>query len=309
MKNVVVTGGAGFIGSNLVEELLNRNVKVTIIDDLSSGKKANIESFFNHINFIKGSITDNEVITTALKGKDAVFHFAAVPSVFRSVQEPSRTNQVNISGTLNLLLASRDLGIKKFVFSSSSSVYGDTAVLPKVENMREQPLSPYALQKLAGEKYSIMFNKLYGLYTVSLRYFNVFGPNQDPDSEYSAVIPKFIKLLQNNKAPEIYGDGEQTRDFTYVDNVVSANILAASSDNSGGMAFNVACGERYSLNQLYGMLTDLLGSKLESTYASSRLGDVKDSLGDIGSISKQLGYKPLVDFKEGLKRTVNYFQT
>lgn len=307
MKNVLVTGGAGFIGSNLVGELLERNLNITILDDLSSGRMENLSEYADDLQFIHGTVTDRKIVEEAVNGKDTIFHLAAVPSVIRSVMEPERTNKVNISGTLNLLIAARDLGVGKFVFSSSSSVYGDTEVLPKVETMREQPMSPYALQKLAGEKYSVMFYHLYGLYTVSLRYFNVFGPKQDPDSEYSAVIPKFIMQLKSGKTPTIFGDGEQTRDFTYIDNVVMANILAAESDHSGGAVFNVACANRFSLNSLYQNISRLMNSGITPQYAPARSGDVRDSLGSIEAISTSLGYVPLVEFHEGLQRTVEYF--
>ena len=303
-KNVVVTGGMGFIGSHLAEKLLEDN-EVTIIDNESTGKIENIRHLLCHKNLtvIKGSIVDLN-LTEIFKDKDYVFHLAAIPSVPRSVKDPFSSNNSNVTGTLNVLIAAKDAGIKKVIFSSSSSVYGDTPTLPKREDMPINPMSPYAITKATGEMYCGVFQDLYGLPTVSLRYFNVFGPRQDPNSQYAAVIPKFITAILNDESPVIYGDGEQSRDFTFVKNVVDANILSCESKKTG--VFNIACGRRITINQLADYINEILGKEIKSIHAEPRPGDIKHSLADI-SKAKEFGYNPIDDFKNELKTVAEWF--
>ncbi len=303
-KNVVVTGGMGFIGSHLAEKLLEDN-EVTIIDNESTGKIENIRHLLCHKNLtvIKGSIVDLN-LTEIFKDKDYVFHLAAIPSVPRSVKDPFSSNNSNVTGTLNVLIAAKDAGIKKVIFSSSSSVYGDTPTLPKREDMPINPMSPYAITKATGEMYCGVFQDLYGLPTVSLRYFNVFGPRQDPNSQYAAVIPKFITAILNDESPVIYGDGEQSRDFTFVKNVVDANILSCESKKTG--IFNIACGRRITINQLADYINEILGKEIKSIHAEPRPGDIKHSLADI-SKAKEFGYNPIDDFKNELKTVAEWF--
>ena len=303
-KNVVVTGGMGFIGSHLAEKLLEDN-EVTIIDNESTGKIENIRHLLDHKNLtvIKGSIVDLNLIEI-FKDKDYVFHLAAIPSVPRSVKDPFSSNNSNVTGTLNVLIAAKDAGIKKVIFSSSSSVYGDTPTLPKREDMPINPMSPYAITKATGEMYCGVFQDLYGLPTVSLRYFNVFGPRQDPNSQYAAVIPKFITAILNDESPVIYGDGEQSRDFTFVKNVVDANILSCESKKTG--IFNIACGRRITINQLADYINEILGKEIKSIHAEPRPGDIKHSLADI-SKAKEFGYNPIDDFKNELKTVAEWF--
>ncbi len=307
MSKYLVTGGGGFIGSNIVGELLQRGEEVRILDNFSTGRRENIAEFSGKIEVIEGDIRDLKTVEEAVDGADFVLHQAALPSVQRSILNPLTTNEVNITGTLNLLLASKEANVKRLVYASSSSVYGDSADLPKSEDMSPHPLSPYAISKLAGERYCQAFYDLYGLETVCLRYFNVFGPKQDPLSEYSAVIPKFIKALAQGKPPEIYGDGEQTRDFTYVHNVVVANILASSVEGVAGGVINIACGERFSLNQMLRYLQGVFDSAIDPIYSAPRLGEVRDSLADISKARQLLGYEPQVSFFEGLKKAVHWF--
>jgi UDP-glucose 4-epimerase len=304
LTKVVVTGGAGFIGSNLAGELLKR-FEVTVIDDLSTGRLENLEDLRDRAEFIRGSVTDLDLLHEAFAGADAIFHQGAVPSVQRSVDNPLATNQANLDGTLNVLVAARDCGAKKVVYASSSSVYGDTPTLPKREDMIPNPKSPYAVSKLAGEYYARVFSELYGLRTVSLRYFNVFGPRQDPKSEYAAVIPRFITRLFEGMPPVIFGDGEQTRDFTFVKDVVAANILAMESDAQG--VFNIACGRRTSLNELADRITAISGMNLRPIYDAPRPGDIRDSLADISAARERLGYRPKFDLQTGLQETVRWF--
>lgn len=305
MKNyqIIVTGGLGFIGSNLVEKLIKHN-EVTIIDDQSTGKIENIpEIDQDNLTLIKGSITDLN-LTQIFKDHDYVLHQAALPSVPRSITDPKSSNEANITGTLNVLIAARDSGIKKVVCASSSSVYGDTPTLPKSENMPVNPLSPYAITKMTAEFYCNVFQEIYDLQTVSLRYFNVFGPKQDPNSQYAAVIPNFISAIKNNKPPVIYGDGEQSRDFSYVKHVVDANMLACESDKTG--VYNIACGRRITVNQLVEMINEIMGKNIEPVYSESRPGDIKHSLADI-SKAKAFGYGPKSDFMKELKETIKWF--
>ena len=307
MKNqsVLITGGVGFIGSNLAEELAKEN-EVKIIDNLSTGRIENIKELIkkDNVKFIRGSITDSSLLHRSFKDIDYVFHQAAIPSVPRSIKDPKNSNEANITGTLNVLIAARDSGIKKVVYASSSSVYGDTPTLPKSEDMPVTPLSPYAVTKMTGEFYCKIFQDLFDLQTVALRYFNVFGPKQDPNSQYAAVIPKFINDVINNKPPVIYGDGEQSRDFTFVKHVVEANILACESEMAG--ITNIACGRRITINQLVSIIKELIGKDIEPIYAKPRPGDVKHSMADI-SKAKAFGYEPMSNFKEELKETIKWF--
>jgi nucleoside-diphosphate-sugar epimerase len=308
MKSYLVTGAAGFIGSNIVEELVRRGERVRALDNLSTGKRSNIEPFLGNIDFVEGDITDSSVVAEAMQGVDYVLHQAALPSVPRSVADPLVSHEINATGTLKMLLAARDAGVKRLVFASSSSVYGDSPTMPKHEGMPTQPRSPYAVNKLAGEEYTRIFASLYGLPTVALRYFNVFGPRQDPHSAYAAVIPAFIAAMLENRQPTIYGDGTQTRDFTYVSNVVHANLLACESSSADGMALNVACGESFSLLDLVKHINRLLGTNIEPLFEPERKGDVKHSLAAIDQARERLGYAPQVSFEEGLARTVSYMR-
>ncbi len=310
MLKILVTGGAGFIGANLTEALLKRGHWVRVLDNFSTGKRENLvfDKAFPSLEIIEEDIRDLSICQRAMKDIEYVFHQAALPSVQRSVEDPLTSNSVNVGGTLNVLLAARDAGVRRLIYASSSSVYGDTPTLPKVEEMLPIPLSPYALQKYIGEQYGRLFFKLYGLETVSLRYFNVFGPKQDPNSIYSAVIPKFIDALLEGRSPIVFGDGEQSRDFTYIDNVVQANLLAMSAAHLNGEAINIACGEKTSLNQLLNFLKEIVGSKVSPSYEEPRKGDVRHSLADIQKGKKILNYEPEVEIKVGLKKTVEYFQ-
>ena len=285
--NYLVTGGAGFIGSNLVRSLMNYG-KVTVIDNLSTGNIQNIQSFINNdgIKFENISITNLSQIKPVFKDIDYVFHLAAIPNVGRSVNDPLRSHEVNATGTLNVLISARDNDVKKIIYSSSSSVYGNTPELPKKETMKPKPLSPYAVTKLTGEHYCNVFSDIYGLKTVSLRYFNVYGPNQDPHSEYSAVIPKFITKILRDERPTIYGDGNQTRDFTYVKDVVNANLLAMKNDSEG--IFNIAGGKRISINELFKKISTTLGKDIPPVYGKPRKGDIRDSLADISKAKQYL---------------------
>lgn len=304
----LVTGGAGFIGSHLVEEALRRGHSVRIIDNFATGKRDNLLPFIDRIELIEGDIRSYHIVREAVDGVDIILHQAALPSVPRSVRDPITSNEVNTVGTLNMLQAARDAKVRRVVYASSSSVYGDNPELPKRESMTPNPLSPYAVSKLAGENYCRVFSRIYGLETVTLRYFNVFGPRQDPDSQYSAVIPKFITMMQRGEIPLIHGDGEQSRDFTYVANVVEANLLAATVECEPGHAMNCACNERITLNQLIEKINAQLGLSITAQYTTARTGDIKHSLADIALISSQLGYTPLVRFDEGLAKTVEAFR-
>ena len=304
----LVTGGAGFIGSHIATALVNRGDQVRVLDNLLTGHRANLAHLEGKIEFIEGSVCDAGITRKAMEGVKVVFHEAAIPSVPRSVVEPRFTHEANVDGTFNVLLTAKEAGVQRLVFAASSSAYGDTEVLPKQVDMYPNPLSPYAAQKLFGEFYCQVFAKVYGLETVSLRYFNVFGPRQDPSSPYSGVISKFVTSLLANESPMIYGDGEQTRDFTYIDNVVSANLLAAETPNANGIVVNVGVGDRISLNQLFAELQKILGTNLTPTYAELRAGDVRDSQADISLTETLLGYKPLVGLAEGLRQTVEWYK-
>jgi len=298
-----VTGGAGFIGSSLTRAIVERGDEVRVLDNFLTGREENLADLPD-VEIVQGDIRDAETLRTAMQGVERVLHQAAVPSVARSLKDPITSNEANIGGTLNVLIAARDAGVQRVVFASSSSVYGDTPTLPKVETMLPGPLSPYAVTKLTGEHYLKVFHHLYGLETVALRYFNVFGPRQDPTSDYAAVIPLFISLMARGRVPHIHGDGTQSRDFTYIDNVVQANLKAASAPGVGGEVFNVACGQRYTLLDLVAGLNTILGTSIEPTFGPSRAGDVKHSLADIDKARRLLGYEPSTTFEEGLERTV-----
>lgn len=303
----LVTGGGGFIGSHIVMRLLDGGHEVRVIDDFSTGRKENLAGAAGRIDLREGDLRDPDAVRGAVEGVDWVFHEAALPSVARSVEDPLSTNAVNVQGTLQLLLAARDAGVRRVVYAASSSAYGDTPTLPKIETMPPSPLSPYALQKYAGEQYCVMFSRLYGLETVALRYFNVFGPRQDPAGFYSAVIPRFIVQLARGEKPTVFGDGEQSRDFTYIDNVVDANLLAAERSEAVGEVINVACGERITLNRLLAELCDILGVDIPAEHAPPRAGDVRHSLADISKAHRLLGYEPGIALREGLERTAAFF--
>ncbi len=308
MSTVLVTGGAGFIGSHLVRRLLAEGLQVRVLDDFSTGHERNLAEVADRIELIRGSICDAETANRAAEGVEAVFHLAARASVPRSVEQPRESNEVNVTGTLNMLLAARDGGARRFIYSASSSAYGDTPTLPKVESMTPCPQSPYAVSKLAGEHYCSCFARVYGLETISLRYFNVFGPRQDPDSPYAAVIPAFVSRMVRNQRPVVFGDGEQTRDFCYIDNVVQANYLAFSAPRLSGEVVNIACGERTSLNRIIALINRALGKHIEPIYDQPRPGDVRDSLADISAARRVLGYEPLVLFAEGLERSIAWYR-
>ena len=300
----LVTGGAGFIGSHIVMRLVHDGAVVRVVDNLSTGQIQRLDRVRSAIEWVQGDLADEAVAKNVVDGMDFVVHQAAVPSVQRSLSDPLGTNQANVVGTLNLLESSRRAGIRRFVYASSSSAYGDTEVLPKHEDMPPNPMSPYALQKFVGERYCKLYYDLYGLETVNLRYFNVFGPGQDPHSEYSAVIPRFINYLLTNRPITIFGDGEQSRDFTFVENVVEANLLALGAVNAAGKMCNIGCGERITLNQLVANLEEELGVKANVTHLPPKLGDVRHSLADIERARAILNYQPRVMVKEGLRRTV-----
>ncbi len=304
----LVTGGAGFIGSNTVDELVRRGHGVVVLDDLSSGKEENLAEVRSKITFLKGSITDLEAVQKAMHQAEYVIHLAARTSVPRSVKDPLETNRINVEGTLNVLVAARDNKVKRVVFAASSSAYGETPTLPKTESMQPQPFSPYGVSKFVGELYAQTFGRCYGLENVSLRYFNIFGPRQDPDSPYSGVLSRFAMAFLEEQQPIVYGDGEQTRDFTYVENAVQANLLACESPNASGEVFNVGTGGRVSLNQTLEHFRRISGKRLEAKYDPSREGDIRDSQADIAKAREFLGYEPTVLFEEGLERTFEWYR-
>ena len=308
MAHYLVTGGAGFIGSHLCEELARRGHRVRVADNLSTGKIRNLDHVPD-VEFFEGDLADLAFAQRALIGVDYVLHEAAIPSVPRSVKDPITSNRANVDATLNVLVAARDAHVKRLVFAGSSSAYGDTPTLPKHEDMPTNPLSPYALQKVVGEQYLQMFTRLYGLETVSTRYFNVFGPRQDPSSPYSGVISVFATALLENRSPNIYGDGEQTRDFTYIANVVDGVLRACEAPGASGQIINVATGGRISLNRLFRTMREITGATVEPTYAESRAGDVRDSQADIAKSRRILGYEPIVTFEDGLQRTIDWYRT
>lgn len=307
MALYLVTGGAGFIGSHLVEELIARGEKVRVLDNFSTGKRRNLEPWLDRIELIEGSVEDREICKNSVQGVEVVLHQAAVCSVPRSVENPLATNATNVTGTLNLLWACREAGVRRFVCAGSSSVYGDSEVLPKVETMTPKPCSPYAVSKLVKEHYCIVFYRLYGLETVVLRYFNVYGSRQDADSAYAAVIPSFVQALIRGGRAKIYGDGEQSRDFTYVRDCVQANLLACQEVRAVGEVFNIASGRRTTINDLYDRIADLLGSGDRATYETPRRGDVRHSLADIGKAKRLLGYDPVYTIDQGLGEAIRWY--
>ncbi len=305
----LITGGAGFIGSNIVKEVLDNGHTARVLDNFSTGKRENLYPFRGNEKFelFEGDLRSFHIVRDAVKGVDFILHQGALPSVPRSVNDPITSNEVNISGTLNVLEAAKEFGVKRVVFASSSSVYGNSETLPKVETMPVSPMSPYAVTKYAGERYCQVFYQIYGLETVSLRYFNVFGPNQDPSSQYSAVIPKFISLIKQGISPVIYGDGLQSRDFTYIENNVRANLLACEAKGAAGEVFNIACNERYTLIDLVNLINKILGTDVQPTFAEDRPGDVKHSLASIEKAEKILNFKVKTTFEDGLRKLIETF--
>jgi nucleoside-diphosphate-sugar epimerase len=312
MDKMAITGGAGFIGSNLAEHLLSRDFSIVVIDDLSTGKEENLagwsEKAGSRFEFIRADINETDLLRRAFKGVAYVFHLAAIPSVARSVDNPAATQAANINGTLSVLTAARDAGVKRVISASSSSIYGDDPNLPKKEERLGKCLSPYALSKFVTEEYGRLFYQLYGLETVSLRYFNVFGPRQDPKSDYAAVIPRFSTRLLAGQPPVVYGDGEQTRDFTYIANVVDANWKAATRPNIAGEAFNIGCGTQTSLNQLIEKMNVILNSLIKPTYEAPRQGDVRHSLADVGKAERMIGYSPATSLETGLRHVLDWYR-
>jgi len=307
MDRFLVTGGAGFIGSNICRKLVSQGCFVRVVDNLLTGKKSNLADIIDKIEFIQSDIGSKQVANEAISDIDVVLHQAALPSVPRSVDDPAATHQHCVNATFTLLLAARDAGIKRFVYASSSSAYGDTPTLPKVETMPTMPLSPYAVGKLIGEYYCSVFYKVFGLETISLRYFNVFGPFQDPKSQYAAAIPAFVTAILKDTRPTVYGDGEQSRDFSYIDNVVEANLLAARAKQTKGEVVNIACGERVTVNMVVDFINELLDKDIKPNYVRARAGDVKHSLADISLAEKTIGYKPVVPFRQGLKKAIDWY--
>lgn len=308
MEKYLVTGGAGFIGSNIVEELLKQGHKVRVIDNFITGKRENIVPFLKDIELIKDDVRNIKVVRKAVKGVDYVLHQAALRSVPKSVDDPFLTNDINVGGTLNVFMASKEIGVKRVVYASSSSVYGDCDEFPEKEDFLLKPISPYAVSKLTGEHYAYTFSKTFGLEVVSLRYFNVFGPRQNPESKYSAVIPAFIARMLENKPPIVEGDGNQSRDFTYVMNVVDANLAAAKAEGVDGEAINVACNKTYSVLDIVECLNKLLGKKFEPEFAPARRGDVRKTMADISKMRTLLKIEPKIDFETGIKKTLEWFQ-
>ncbi len=303
----LVTGGAGFIGSNIARQLIEKGYFVRIIDNFATGRRENLHGIEDDIDLVEGDIRDFWTVIKATRGIDYILHEAALPSVPRSIDNPLTTTEVNINGTLNLLEAARYNNVRRMVYASSSSVYGDSPIMPKEETMKTMPKSPYAITKLAGEAYCMNFYQLYGLETVAIRYFNVFGPRQNPYSQYSAVIPIFVKLLKEEKRPTIHGDGLTSRDFTYIDNVVNANILACEKKDAAGNIFNIACNKAYTLNDLVTKLCDIMGVNVEPIHGPEKKGDVKHSLADISKAKSILHYDVSIDFDEGLKKVVEWY--
>ncbi len=308
MSHYLVTGGAGFIGSHLVETLLQRGQRVRVLDNFLTGKRENLAPFLDRIELVEGDLRDLDACARSVEGIDYVLHQAALPSVPRSVADPFTTDEINVRGTLNILWAASRAKVRRLTFASSSSVYGDEPGLPKREGVEGKPLSPYAVSKFVGEKYLQVFTQTYGLETVSLRYFNVFGPRQDPASQYAAAVPLFITRILRGEAPTVFGDGEQSRDFTFVANVVEANLLACTAAGAVGGVFNIACADRITVNILIEKINRLLGKSISPIYADPRPGDIKHSFADISAAGCGLGYHPVVEFEEGLKRTIAWYQ-
>ncbi|HLB75021.1 MAG TPA: SDR family oxidoreductase [Sedimentisphaerales bacterium] len=308
MQKFLVTGGAGFIGSNICRALVRQGCFVRVVDNLLTGRMSNLADIIDKIEFIEADMGDQQVANAAMKEIDVVLHQGALPSVPRSVDDPAASHRHCVDATFTLLLAARDRGIKRFVYAASSSAYGDTPTLPKVETMKPAPLSPYAVGKLVGEHYCSVFFKVFGLETISLRYFNIFGPFQDPTSQYAAAIPAFVTAILKDHRPTVYGDGEQSRDFTHVDNVVDANLLAARAEQTAGEVVNIACGEAVTVNAIIDMINASVGKNVKPVYADSRPGDVKHSLADITLAGKIIGFKPKVSFQEGLAKAIGWYR-
>jgi nucleoside-diphosphate-sugar epimerase len=308
MDKFLVTGGAGFIGSNITRKLVEQDCFVRVVDNLLTGKKSNLTDCLDKIEFIEADMGDPDVAARSVKDIDVVLHQGALPSVPKSVDNPAATNRHCVDATLTMLIAARDAKVKRFVYAASSSAYGDTPTLPKVETMLAQPLSPYAAAKLAGEHYCSAFFQCYDLETISLRYFNVFGPYQDPTSQYAAAIPAFVTAILRIKRPTIFGDGEQSRDFTYVDNVVQANLLAASAKKTDGCVINIACGDSVTVNEIIELINKIVGKKIKPVHTAPRPGDVKHSLADISLARKTIGYKTIVPFKPGLEKAIDWYR-
>jgi UDP-glucose 4-epimerase len=308
MEKFLVTGGAGFIGSNICRKLVSQGCFIRVIDNRLTGKKSNLASILDKIDFLEADMGDPKVARSAMKDIDVVLHQGALPSVPRSVDDPAATHRHCVDATFTLLLAARDAHIKRFVYASSSSAYGDTPTLPKVETMSPSPLSPYAAAKLVGEYYCSVFSGVFGLQTISLRYFNVFGPHQDPTSQYAAAIPAFVTAILKDKPPTIYGDGEQSRDFTYVDNVVEANLLAARAKKTAGEVINIACGQAVTVNEIIDMINEILGKNVKPIYIAPRPGDVKHSLADITLAKKLIAFTPKVSFRQGLEKAIDWYR-
>ncbi len=304
----LVTGGAGFIGSHLVHALVEHGHRVRVLDDFSNGKRANLEPVGGRIELIEGTMVDAATCRRACEGVRFVLHEGAMPSVPKSIDDPVASHRANVDGTFNMLLAARDVGVKRLVYAASSSAYGDSERLPKVETILADPMSPYGAQKLTGEHYCRVFYLCYGLETLSIRYFNVFGPRQDPMSQYAAAIPAFVSAILRDEPPTVYGDGEQSRDFTYIDNVVEANLLAAKAPKTQGEAINVACGERVTVNQIIARINELLGKNVQPNYVDPRPGDIKHSWADISLAERLIGYRPVVTFDEGLRRAIDWYK-
>jgi UDP-glucose 4-epimerase len=307
-RKALVTGGAGFIGGHLVEHLLAEKWSVRVLDDFSSGREANLAGCRGRAEVLRGDVRDGDVVARAIDGVDVTFHLAAIPGVQKSVAEPLRTHRVNVEGTLNVLEAARLAGARRVVYSASAAAYDDSPDLPKTETMEPRPVSPYGVQKLTGERYCGIYHDLHGLETVSLRYFNVFGPRQNPHSEYAAVIPRFISAAILGEPAVIYGDGEQTRDFTFVSDAVAANLLAADAEGAPGKVMNIAGGRSTSLNQLWDVICDLVGVRLEARHESARIGDVRDSLASLVRAADVMGYESSVELREGLRQTIESFR-
>jgi len=307
-QRFLVTGGAGFIGSNICRRLVAEGCFVRVVDNLLTGKRANLAPILDRIEFVEADMGVPDVARAVVQGIDVILHEGALPSVPRSVDDPALTHQHCIDATFTLLLAARDAGVKRFVYAASSAAYGDTPTLPKVETMAPNPLSPYAVGKLVGEYYCSVFAQVYGLQTISLRYFNVFGPGQDPASQYAAAIPAFVTAILRDRPPTIYGDGEQSRDFTYVDNVVEANLRAARAPETRGEVVNIACGEAVTVNAIIAMINRLLGKNVQPIYAPARAGDVKHSLADITAAKERIGFEPVVLFREGLEKSIDWYR-
>jgi nucleoside-diphosphate-sugar epimerase len=308
VSRYLVTGGAGFIGSNIVDELVRRRHSVTVLDDLSAGKEENLAGVRDKIDFHVGSIIDLAAVRAACKGAEYVIHLAARTSVPKSVHDPLETNKVNVDGTLNVLVAARDAKVKRFVYSASSSAYGETPTLPKTEAMQPDPISPYGVTKFVGELYAQVFGRVYGLENASLRYFNVFGPRQDPTSQYSGVLSRFMLAVLNGESPVVYGDGEQSRDFTYIDNVVDETLRACEASGASGKVFNGGTGSRITLNEVLKLLEKITGKTIQARYDPPRAGDIRDSQADISRARKVLGYEPSVHFEDGLRRTWEWYK-